>query len=121
MAPLEELSFEPRGDVLLARVKGEVDLSNVWSVKEQLLHAVPNTATALVLDLSDTAHLDSSGIRLIFELAERLRSHGQKLRLVVPDDSVISRVLMITEVHQVVPISASVEAVLGDEVDDGSS
>ena len=45
MAPLEELSFEPLGDVVLARVKGEVDLSNAQSVRERLLDAVPNTAT----------------------------------------------------------------------------
>ena len=52
MAPLEELRLEPRGNVVLAHVKGEVDLSNVRFVKAHLLEAVPNTATALVLDLS---------------------------------------------------------------------
>ena len=114
MAPLEELNFEPRGDVVLVRVRGEVDLSNVPSVKARLLDAVPNTATALVLDLSVTDHLDSSGVRLIFELAERLESRGQKLGLVVPDRSVINRVLVLTEVHRVVPMSTSVDAALSD-------
>ena len=91
-----------------------MDLSNAPSVKEQLLEAVPNTATALVLDLSGTDYLDSSGVRLIFELAERLRSRGQKLELVVPDDSFIKRVLVLTEVERVVPISTSVDAALRD-------
>jgi anti-sigma B factor antagonist len=112
MAAHEELSFEQRGDVVLARVTGEVDLSNVSPVRAQLLKAVPNAATALVLDLSGTDHLDSSGVRLIFELSERLESRGQELRLVVPDDSAVSRVLVITEVHRVVPMSTSVDAVL---------
>ena len=85
MAPLEKLRFEPLGDVVLASVRGEVDLSNALSVKRELLDAVPNTASALVLDLSETEHLDSSGVRLIFELAERLERRGQKLELVVPD------------------------------------
>jgi anti-anti-sigma factor len=114
MAALEELDFERRGDVVLAHVRGEVDLSNVSPVRAQLLKAVPNAATALVLDLSRTDHLDSSGVRLIFELSERLESRGQKLRLVVPDDSVISRVLVITEVHRVVPVSSSLDAVLSE-------
>jgi anti-anti-sigma factor len=105
MAPLEELTFE-----------GEVDLSNVPFVKAQLLEAVPNTATALVLDLSHTEHLDSSGVRLIFELAERLQSRGQKFALVVPDDSLISRILELTEVHRVVPVSNSANGVLGDGI-----
>jgi len=112
MAPLEELGFEPRGDVVLARVSGEIDLSNAPSVRERLLDAVPNSASALVLDLSATAYLDSSGVRLIFELAQRLDSRNQRLELVVPDHSVIKRILVLTEVHQVVPMSQSVDAVL---------
>ena len=114
MSPLEELRFEPLGNVVLASVRGEVDLSNALSVKRELLDAVPNTASALVLDLSETEHLDSSGVRLIFELAERLERRGQKLELVVPDDSIIKRILVLTEVHQVVPLFTSVDAVLDD-------
>ena len=111
---LEGLQFSERGDAVVARLAGEVDLSNASSVKDRLLHAVPNSAAALVLDLSETAYVDSSGVRLIFELAERLRSRGQKLELVVPDDSRIKRVLLLTEVQQVVSISSSVEGALSD-------
>lgn len=114
MTPLEELGFERRGEVVLAWVSGEIDLSNARSVQERLLDAVPNTASALVLDLSDTEYLDSSGVRLIFELAQRLGSRGQKLELVVPNHSVIKRVLVLTEVHQVVALSNSVDAVLSE-------
>jgi anti-anti-sigma factor len=114
MNALEELRFESLGDVVLAYVKGEVDLSNAPLVKRELLEAVPNTASALVLDLSDTEHLDSSGVQLIFELAERLGSRGQKLNLVVPEDSIVRRILVLTEVHQAVPLFTSVDAVLRD-------
>jgi anti-anti-sigma factor len=114
MAPLEEMAFELRDDVVVAHVRGEVDLSNAASVKERLLGSVPNTASTLVLDLSDTDYLDSSGVRLIFELAHRLGDRGQRLELVVPDNSVINRLLVLTEMHQVVPMSNSVDAVLRD-------
>ena len=110
--PLEELEIRLVGGVVLACVRGEVDLSNAPSVRERLLGAVPNTAAALVLDLSGTDYLDSSGVGLIFELAERLGGRGQKLELVVPDDSAIKRVLVLTEVEQVAPISVSVDAAL---------
>jgi anti-anti-sigma factor len=113
-APLEELDIEPAGDVVVACLRGEVDLSNAPSVRERLLGAVPNTATALVLDLSGTDYLDSSGVGLIFELAERLGSRGQKLGLVVPDDSVIKRVLVLTEVQQAAPMFESVDVALQD-------
>lgn len=110
--PLEELDIRLDHDVVVAHVRGEVDLSNVPSVRERLLGAVPNTAAALVLDLSGTDYLDSSGVGLIFELAERLGSRGQKLGLVVPDDSVIKRVLLLTAVEQAVPMFESVDEAL---------
>ena len=109
---LEELEFGQLGDAVVAEVKGEVDISNADSVMERLLDAVPNTASALVLDLSEVGYLDSSGVRLIFELATRLRNRGQDLELVVPDDSMIRRVLLLTEVQRVVPISTSVDTAL---------
>jgi anti-anti-sigma factor len=97
---------------VLAHLEGEVDLSNAQSLKAELLTAVPNTVSSLVLDLSDTKHLDSSGIRLLFELTHRLESRGQKLRVVVPDGSFVRRILVLTEVHQVVPLFPSVDAAL---------
>jgi stage II sporulation protein AA (anti-sigma F factor antagonist) len=109
MQPTEELDFALRGDAILARLSGEVDLANAQSVKERLLDAVPNTASGLVLDLSATHHLDSSGVRLIFELAERLDNRRQKLEIVVPDESNIRRVLVLTEVHRVVAMFSSVD------------
>jgi anti-anti-sigma factor len=112
--PLEELHIQQVDDVVLAYVRGEVDLSNAPSVRERLLEAVPNTATALVVDLSGTDYLDSSGIGLIFELAARLQGRGQRLALVVPEESVVRRVLLLTEIEQVAPISESVEAALQD-------
>ena len=96
---LEELEFGQLGDAVVAEVKGEVDISNADSVMARLLDAVPNTASALVLDLSEVGYLDSSGVR-------------QELELVVPDDSMIRRVLLLTEVQRVVPISTSVDAAL---------
>jgi anti-sigma B factor antagonist len=114
MTPLEQLEFELRYDFVLARLGGEVDLSNAPAIKEQILDAVPNTVSALLLDLSETVYLDSSGIRLIFELATRLATRGQRLELVIPDNSLIKRVLILTEVDKVVPLSHSVDAVLND-------
>ena len=114
MTSLERLGFEPLGDVVLARLGGQVDLSNAPSVQERLLGAVPNTASMLLLDLSEADYLDSSGVRLIFVLAERLQSRGQRLELVVPDRAAVKRVLTLTEVHRIVPIVDSVAAALQD-------
>ena len=107
---LEQLELDRIGDAVVAHIAGEVDLSNAESITERLVDAVPNTAAALVLDLSETDYLDSSGVRMIFELAHRLRNRGQELGLVVPEDANIRRVLVLTEVERVVPMAATVES-----------
>jgi anti-anti-sigma factor len=111
---LEQVKLEQIGNIVVAHVSGEVDLSNATSVTERLVAAMPNSATALVLDLSGTQYLDSSGVRMLFELAQRLRNRGQELELVVPDDSNVKRVLLLTEVERVVPMSSSVAAAVGE-------
>jgi len=93
MSDLARLSFETAKDVELARVAGEVDASNVEDLSARLLEAVPNDARALVLDLSETTYIDSSGVGLIFDAAARLRNRRQELRLVVRPRSFVSEVL----------------------------
>jgi anti-sigma B factor antagonist len=109
MTALEQVELEQRGDAVVAHVSGEVDLSNAASVTDRLIEATPNSSAVLVLDLSGTRYLDSSGVRMLFELAHRLRNRGQKLELVVPDDSNVKRVLLMTEVERVVPMSSSLD------------
>ena len=97
-------------DVVVARVSGEIDLASADAVGGELATAVPNRALGLVLDLSLTSYLDSSGVSLIFELAERLRRRQQQLRLVVPDGAPLLRVLRIVNAGGVVAIDPSVDA-----------
>ncbi len=101
-------------DVVIARLSGEIDLSNATEVGDDLSTRVPNTALGLVLDLTATTYLDSSGVHLVFDLAERLRTRQQQLRIVVPAGAPIRRVLRIVELGDTVPVLASVdEAVEG--------
>jgi anti-anti-sigma factor len=100
---------DSEGDVVVARLGGEVDLSNAAEVREELTAAVPNSALGLVLDLTATEYLDSSGVHLMFELSERLRLRQQQLRVVVPSDAPIRRVLRIVELDDSVPVTADVD------------
>jgi anti-sigma B factor antagonist len=90
-------------DVVIARISGEIDLASADTIGGELAAAVPNRALGLVLDLSGTDYLDSSGVSLMFELAERLRRRQQQLRLVVPADAPLRRVLRIVNVNRIVP------------------
>ncbi|HEX4717991.1 MAG TPA: STAS domain-containing protein, partial [Thermoleophilaceae bacterium] len=85
----------------------------------RLKEAVPNSAIGLVLDLSETSYLDSSGVHLIFDLASALRRRQQILHLVVPPDTFVADVLGAVNFRGTARASATVlealEAVRGTD------
>jgi anti-sigma B factor antagonist len=109
---LARLSFESEGDVELARVAGEVDASNVADLTQQLLDAISNNVRALVLDLTQTSYIDSSGISLIFDAAARMKNRRAQLRLVVSPKSFVGEVLAAVSMSDSVPIDPEVQAAL---------
>jgi len=108
MPELARLTFETDGNVELAHVAGEVDASNVDDLTTQLLGAVSNETRALVLDLTQTSYIDSSGISLIFDAAARMKNRRLQLRLVVPPKSFVSEVLAAVSMEDSVPIDPGV-------------
>jgi anti-sigma B factor antagonist len=109
MAELASVSVERQADVQIVRLMGEVDISNAAVLEEHISEAVPNDASGLVLDLSDTHYLDSAGIRMLFELAQRLEGRRQSLVLAVPGDSLIRHSLIVTEVEQAMALEDSLD------------
>jgi anti-anti-sigma factor len=112
MSELARLSFETAGDVELARVAGEVDASNVDQLTRELLDAVSNHVRGLVIDLTQTSYIDSSGISLIFDAAARMKNRRQQLRLAVPPKSFVGEVLAAVSMADTVPIDAEVDSAL---------
>jgi anti-sigma B factor antagonist len=106
--PLAEVGLERQDATVIAHVEGEVDLSNVDEIRTTLVDAVVHETECLILDLSETSYLDSTGIRLLFELAERLAGRRQQMRLVVSDAALVRRVIELTQLDQRVPIDATV-------------
>jgi anti-anti-sigma factor len=100
------LRVEEVNGVVIAKLVGEIDLANARDVHAELTAAIPNSALGVVLDLSPTTYLDSSGIQLVFDLAERLGKRQQQLRVVVPEGVPIRRVLRVVELDSTVPVDA---------------
>jgi anti-anti-sigma factor len=111
---LAGVTIEGDDQVVVARIVGDVDLSNASVVGDQLAEAVPNRALGLVIDLTPTTYLDSSGVSLVFDLLERLRRRQQQLRLVVPEDAPLRRVLRIVDAGGTLPLLASVDEATAD-------
>lgn len=91
------------------RLRGEIDIASVPALEQRLM-AVPNTLHELILDLSAVTYLDSSGIRLLHELHDRLELRGQRLIVVCPADTGPRRVLELTGFGERVALVESVPA-----------
>jgi anti-sigma B factor antagonist len=89
-------------DICVATLSGEIDLSNRDVVAQQLDAAVED-GLELVVDLEPLRYLDSAGIRMLFELQDRLVERGRTLRLVATPDLVVWRVLTLTGLTSIVP------------------
>jgi anti-anti-sigma factor len=107
-----EIVLEQRDAHVVARLSGEVDMSNASYVRDQLLASMPNEALALVLDISGCRYLDSAAIEVLFEVSRRLARRRQELRLVMPADSPLKRVIELTEVHTAAPLYESLDEAL---------
>ena len=115
MTTSAEVVVERHGTAVLARLSGEVDMTNATYVGDELRASVPNDASVLVVDLSDTRYIDSAAIGLLFELARRLGRRRQDLRLVVPEGSPLARVLEITEIHTAVALHQTLDSALAPD------
>jgi len=106
IAPLE---VETREDMVIVRAAGEIDIATAGQLRDGCFAAVTNDSLGLVLDLSRVSFLDSSGVRALFVIAERLDEHRQHLALVVPDTSHVRRVLGIVNIEGSASVHDTIE------------
>lgn len=105
----ETLAVATEDGVLVARLSGEIDLANAKPIGTAISAAVDNELAGVVIDLTDVSYLDSSGVHLVFDLAERLAARQQMLALAVPEGARIRRVLDLVNVDAVAAIEPTLE------------
>jgi anti-sigma B factor antagonist len=115
---LVDLNIESRDRLVVARLDGEIDLSNAVELGAAITSRVPNDALGLVIDLTRVDYLDSAGIHVLFELRDRLRTRGQEIRLVVPEDADIFEALRVAFLPAAVAAFQSVDAAAESIADD---
>ena len=96
----------------IARLSGDVDITQAAVLREQLLGAVRNDDLGLVVDLTDARYVDSVGVSLLFELAERLSGRQLRFAVVVPKEGLVERVLTIVDLDSVAEVHRDVDEAL---------
>jgi len=112
------VSFQPeprvdyRDAVGIVSLTGELDVLQAHALRNRLLGAVRNEDMGLVVDVSEATYIDSVGVSLLFELAERLAERQLRLAVVLPEKGLVGRVLTIVNLSSVAAVERSVDDAL---------
>jgi anti-anti-sigma factor len=100
-------SYERNGACVLP-LAGEFDVGNTADL-ERILGEVPDGGRLLVIDLSNTAYIDSSVLAVLIRLK---RQRGENLRLVVPRESKVRLIFVVSGLLEVLGIVDDLESAL---------
>jgi anti-anti-sigma factor len=109
---LADLQVSVGDGIALARIVGEIDMSNADDLRAALAAAMPVDAGGMVLDLTGVDYLDSAGIRLLYMFSEDVRARRQKLQVVIPSKSMVADVLRLAGVTDYVGAVETVDEAL---------
>jgi anti-anti-sigma factor len=99
-------------NAVVARVTGEIDMSNAEELGATVIGATPNEAQGVVLDLSRVDYLDSAGIYVIYGMRSSLQARGQSLILVIPPRSPVHDALRLSGAEHPGEVTEAVEDAL---------
>ena len=94
-----ELETRQREGLVQVVLRGELDLSTVEKVEQELRRLEGQGEKLLVLDLAELSFLDSTGLRLMVTADQRARQEGRRLAIVKGPASV-HRVFTITKLDE---------------------
>jgi len=100
------------GGVVLS-LSGEIDLENAGRARDRIVDELRDLRNGVVLDLTGISHLDSAGVRLLFDLAGRMQERRQELAVVAPTQSLARDVIRVVALDSVVPVAETLDEALG--------
>jgi len=95
----------------IVTLPGEIDVTNAHSVGDELQAAFGPGVAVVIADMSQTAFLDSSGIRYLLLASEHAAQANAELRLVTESVAVL-RVLRVTGVDGRLKVYPDLQAAL---------
>ena len=93
------MTTEDRDGLVHVVLVGELDLSTVAKVQEELRRVEESEPPTVVIDLSRLTFLDSTGLRCIVTADERAREAGRRI-VVVRGPDPVQRVFSITRLEE---------------------
>jgi anti-sigma B factor antagonist len=89
-----EVEVTENGAVTVLALTGELDISGIGRVEDELRQVEEKSPGAVVLDLRGLTFMDSSGLRLVLEADMRARREARRFAI-VPGPESVHRVFLI--------------------------
>jgi anti-sigma B factor antagonist len=99
LVQLLEISNREHGRYAVVALRGELDLAGAAGLRDRLRAACDEHEGRVVLDLSELAFIDSTGLSILVEYHDKTRSAGGRLILLAPRPAVV-KVLRITGLNE---------------------
>jgi len=99
------------GDKTVVEVSGEIDVYTASIMRERLVGLLEVGRTDLVVDLTDVAFMDSTGLGVLVGVLKKVRGHGGRLQLVISSEQLL-KVFRITALTQVFTIRQTLDEAL---------
>ena len=94
----------------------EIDVTTVEQLHAALRDATCGSHSVAVVDMSGTLFCDSSGLHALLRAHKRALSEGHELRLVIPVDGAVPRLMMLTGIDSIIPCFSSQAEALSQSV-----
>lgn len=107
------MSAEAEG-IRVVSLSGELEITRAPALRRELMGAVDNRDAGLVLDLNGATYMDSAAVNVLFEVAEGLSARQVKLAVVVPEGSLVERVVSLVDLGSVARLHPTLEGAVAD-------
>ncbi|GAA3730610.1 anti-sigma B factor antagonist [Spinactinospora alkalitolerans] len=105
-----KISSQSQADYAIVAVRGEIDLYTAPHLHSELVDALDDGASRLLVDMSGVEFCDSTGMNVLLSAMKRSREKEGDLELVAPRPAVM-KILQITGLDGVFTIHESTDAV----------
>lgn len=100
------------GGTCIVAAPAVIDISTSDELRRVLLHVAADGHAAVVVDMTPTRFCDLDGFSVLVGAHRRALAEGGGLRLAIPADGPVARVLDLTGVGRYIPAFGSVEEAL---------
>ena len=109
-------AHEQHQDVAVLSVHGEIDLGTAPALREVLLPVLEHQTGPVVVDLSEVAFMDSTGVHVLVDTLRRLEPQNRRLAIVCREGGQVHRLLALVGLLDALTVHRSREsAVLGGD------